>query len=44
MVAERWTRAAVDEEIVLETGDVEEDGLIVEKELGKKGEVLAEEL
>ena len=34
----------MDEEEVVEAGDVEEDGFVVEEELGEEGEVLAEEL
>lgn len=37
-----WGR--VDEEEVVEAGDVEEDGFVVEEELREEGEVLAEEL
>ena len=34
----------MDEEVVVEGGDVEEDGFVVEEELGEEGEVLREEL
>jgi hypothetical protein len=34
----------IDEEEVVEPRDVEEDGFIVQEELGEEGEVLAEEL
>ena len=35
---------SVDEQIVIERGDIEEDGLVVEEEFRKEGEVLGEEL
>ena len=35
---------SVDEEIVIEGGDIEEDGLVVEEEFCKEGEILGEEL
>ena len=35
---------SVDEEIVIEGGDIEEDGLVVEEEFRKEGEILGEEL
>lgn len=34
----------MDEEVVVEGGDVEEDGFVVEEKLGEEGEILAEEL
>lgn len=40
----RRGRRGVNEEVVLEAGDVEEDRFVVEKELGEEGEVLAKEL
>ena len=35
---------SVDEEIVIEGGDIEEDGLVVEEEFREEGEILGEEL
>ena len=34
----------VDKEVVVEGGDIEEDGLVVEEELRKEGQVLGEKL
>lgn len=34
----------VDEEVVVEGRDIEEDGLVVEKELRKEGQILGEKL
>ena len=35
---------SVDEEIVIEGGDIEEDGFVVEEEFRKEGKILGEEL
>ena len=35
---------SVNEEIVIEGGDIEEDGLVVEEEFREEGEILGEEL
>jgi hypothetical protein len=43
-VGRRVGGGGVDEEEVFEAGYVEEDGFVVEEELGEEGEVLAEEL
>lgn len=44
---EMWRAGAsrgVDKEVVVEGGDIEEDGLVVEEELRKEGQILGEKL